>query len=62
MIRIEFVINIHEILIEKYGGSHGIRDKKALESAIARPFMTFDRQELYPAPTEKATALIEISI
>jgi death on curing protein len=59
MIRIEFVINIHEILIEKFGGIHGVRDKKALESAITRPFMTFDQQDLYPSPIEKAAALIE---
>ena len=59
MIRIEFVINIHEILIEKFGGIHGVRDKTALESAIGRPFMTFDQQDLYPSPTEKAAALIE---
>jgi len=59
MIRLEFVINIHEILIEKFGGIHGIRDKKALESAISRPFMTFDQQDLYPSPIEKAAALLE---
>ena len=59
MIRIEFVINVHEVLIEKFGGIHGIRDKKALESAISRPFMTFDQQDLYPSPIEKAAALLE---
>ena len=59
MIRLEFVINIQEILIEKFGGIHGIRDKKALESAISRPFMTFDQQDLYPSPIEKAAALLE---
>ena len=59
MIRLEFVINIHEVLIEKFGGIHGIRDKKALESAISRPFMTFDQQDLYPSPIEKAAALLE---
>jgi len=59
MIRPEFVINVHEILIEKFGGIHGIRDIKLLESAITRPFMTFDQQDLYPSPTEKAAALIE---
>jgi len=59
MIRKEFVINIHEVLIEKFGGIHGIRDKKALESAISRPFMTFDQQDLYPSPIEKAAALLE---
>jgi death-on-curing protein len=59
MIQIEFVINVHEILIEKFGGIHGIRDKKGLESAISRPFMTFDQQDLYPSPIEKAAALLE---
>ena len=59
MIRLEFAINIHEILIDKYGGIHGLRDSKALESAITRPFMTFDQQDLYPSTLEKATALIE---
>jgi death-on-curing protein len=59
MIKIELVITIHELLIEKYGGTHGIRDIKALESAITRPFMTFDKENLYPTPILQATALIE---
>ena len=59
MIKKEEVINIHDILIDKFGGIHGIRDYNALESAINRPFMTFDLQELYPSTTEKTAALIE---
>ena len=59
MIKIEEVINIHDILIDRFGGSHGIRDLNALESVITRPFMTFDQKELYPSQTEKAAALIE---
>jgi death-on-curing protein len=59
MIKIEEVINIHDILIDRFGGSYGIRDHNALESAINRPFMTFDQKELYPSQTEKAAALIE---
>ena len=59
MINIELVISLHGILLEKYGGSNGIRDYNALESAIARPFMTFDKEDLYPSPIEKAAALIE---
>jgi death on curing protein len=59
MIKVEEVINIHEILIEKFGGTRGIRDRNALESALGRPFMTFDQKELYPTPVEKAAALIE---
>lgn len=59
MINIEFVINLHGVIIERYGGIKGIRDIKALESAISRPFMTFDQIDLYPTPIEKAAALIE---
>jgi death-on-curing protein len=59
MIKIELVITIHELLIEKHGGIHGIRDIKSLESAIARPFMTFEKENLYPTPILQATALIE---
>ena len=31
------VLTIHKILIDRYGGSHGIRDMGALESALFRP-------------------------
>src|SRR5690606_19432312 len=50
---------IHQILIEKFGGSYGIRDIKLLESALARPFQTFDEKDLYQSPVEKAAALLE---
>jgi death-on-curing protein len=59
MIPIKEVEQLHQILIAKFGGSHGIRDKSALESAIARPFQTFDKNELYPSVLEKAASLIE---
>lgn len=59
MIDIKEVENIHEILIEKFGGVKGIRDKGILESAINRPYQTFDGQELYPTPVDKAAAIFE---
>lgn len=31
------VLYIHKVLIEKYGGSQGLRDAGALESALYRP-------------------------
>lgn len=31
------ILAIHEDLIERYGGSHGVRDYGALESALYRP-------------------------
>lgn len=59
MIVLKNVLNIHNILIEKFGGSKGVRDFDTLESAINRPFATFDGQELYPTPSDKAAAILE---
>ncbi len=59
MISIKEVEIIHNILIDKFGGSKGIRDIGLLESALARPFATFDNNDLYPNPTEKASAILE---
>jgi death on curing protein len=59
MIKIEEVEKIHDILIEKFGGLKGIRDQGALDSAINRPYQTFDGQDLYPEPTDKAAAIFE---
>jgi death-on-curing protein len=53
------VEKIHDILIDKFGGAKGIRDKGLLESSINRPFQTFDGQELYPNPEDKAAAIFE---
>lgn len=59
MISISEVILIQDILIEKFGGARGIRDRGLLESSISRPFQTFDSKELYPSIIEKSAALIE---
>jgi death-on-curing protein len=34
---IDLVIDLHKMLIRQFGGLHGIRDKKLLESAMAYP-------------------------
>lgn len=59
MIDINEVEKIHDILIDKFGGAKGIRDKGLLESSINRPYQTFDGQELYPNPIDKAAAIFE---
>lgn len=59
MISKKEVLSIHDILVEQFGGGQGTRDEAALESALARPYSTFDAQELYPSPEEKAAAIIE---
>ena len=59
MISIKEAEQIHKILIDTFGGAHGIRDLSALESALSRPFQTFDDKELYPTAIDKAAALAE---
>jgi death-on-curing protein len=59
MISIKEVEIIHNILIDKFGGSKGIRDKGLLESALSRPFATFNNKDLYSTPVEKASAILE---
>jgi death on curing protein len=59
MISITEVERIQKLLIEKFGGLHGIRDMAALESALSRPFQTFDHSSLYQSHIEKAAALLE---
>jgi death-on-curing protein len=55
----EQVLFVHYRLVSETGGEHGVRDLGLLESAIARPQATFDRQELYPDVFEKAAALMQ---
>ena len=59
MIEQNQVLSIHTILIERFGGSEGVRDRDGLESALARPLATFDGKELYPSAIEKAAAILE---
>jgi len=59
MISEKEVLEIHAILIERFGGSNGVRDKELLDSALNRPFQTFDGKELYPTPVDKAAAILE---
>ncbi|MFI5157862.1 MAG: type II toxin-antitoxin system death-on-curing family toxin [Sphingobacteriales bacterium] len=55
MIDLEFALKIHDRSISDYGGSQGIRDKGLLLAALARPYATFDQQDLY----QKAAAIFE---
>ena len=59
MIDFQTTLQIHNILIEKFGGIKGIRDQGGLEAAIARPLATFDGQDLYPETIDKAAAVFE---
>jgi death-on-curing protein len=59
MISIKGVLVIHDLLIERFGGSKGVRDNAGLESAMNRPYQTFDGIELYADPIDKASAVFE---
>ena len=50
---VDLIIKLHEMLIEKSGGSKGIRDLGLLESSINSPFQTFGGAELYPDDLDK---------
>jgi death-on-curing protein len=51
------VLEIHDRIISSTGGSRGIRDLRALESAVNQPRQTFDQKDLYPDIVAKAAAL-----
>jgi death-on-curing protein len=51
------VLELYCRIMEQSGGSVGIHDLGALESALAQPRMTFGGEELYPTIIEKASAL-----
>ena len=51
------VFELHDRVISSSGGSRGIRDINALESAVNQPRQTFDQKDLYPDIVTKAAAL-----
>jgi death-on-curing protein len=51
------VFEIHDRIVSSSGGSRGIRDIGALESAVSQPRQTFDQKDLYPGIVTKAAAL-----
>ena len=59
MIDLEYALYVHKGSIIDFGGGEGLRDEGSLLAALARPYATFDQQELYPTPVEKAAAIFE---
>lgn len=51
------VLEIYSRVMKQSGGSVGILDLGALESAVAQPRATFNGEELYPTLVEKASSL-----
>jgi len=55
---LEQVLDLHRRQLRLFGGAAGLRDRGALESAVARPQMTFGGEDLYPEIEDKAAALM----
>ncbi len=55
---LEQLLLIHELQIEEFGGSYGIRDLNGLDSAIMRPQSSFGGKDLYVSFFDKAAALM----
>jgi death-on-curing protein len=51
------VLELHRLLIRRFGGSAGLRDKGALQAAVVRPQATFGGEDLYPDIEAKAAAI-----
>jgi death-on-curing protein len=50
-------LELYQRVMKQSGGSVGIHNLSALESALAQPRMTFGGEELYSTIVEKASAL-----
>jgi death-on-curing protein len=52
------LVIIHERVIEETGGVNGVTNPGGLESALARPFTSFEEIALFPDLVSKVAALI----
>lgn len=46
-INVDLVLELHKLSINRFGGQHGLRDHKLLDSAVMILFAIFDWEELY---------------
>lgn len=53
------VLFIHDQVVKRTGGSHGVRDIRLLESAVFRPQTSFNKKDLYETLFQKAAALLQ---
>lgn len=53
------VLAIHEIVVNRYGGSPGIRDLGSLKASVERAKTTYSKRDLYPTIFEKAAAIMQ---
>jgi death on curing protein len=58
---VEQILSLHQSLVGHLNDA-GVRDLRALESAVARPAATFDTEDLFPTLDRKAAALLHALI
>lgn len=56
-LKLEHILQLHVLAIQKYGGSEGIRDLGRLESAVASQTQEAFGEQLYNSIYEKSAAL-----
>jgi len=56
-LRIDKVIIFHNKILKKTGGSAGIRDRRLIESALNRGFVTYEGKDLYSSIIEKTSVI-----
>jgi death on curing protein len=57
-ISVAVTLEIHDVLIDAYGGAKGIRDYGLLLSALEMPRSSFGGQDLHPTLFDKAAAYL----
>ena len=55
---VENILRLHEKLIERAGGTGGVRSLPLIESALRRFDTSFEGHEAYPALEEKTAAVV----
>lgn len=56
------ILYCHYRIIERTGGSHGVRDIDLLKAALVRPHKRLGEKELFPTPFTKAAVLMHALI
>ncbi len=58
ILKVEHILQLHVLAIQKYGGTEGIRDLGRLESAVASQTQEVFGEALYVTVYQKSAALI----
>lgn len=57
ILTVEEIVYLHNLLIRRFGGSDGLRDRGLLESAVYSIGAAYDDAEMFPTIEEKAARL-----